>query len=85
MLDSLALMLSTRRRAATEPARGEFDVPIPPSCLALTLLICSFVEFETAADLRTAVEKLDNREFKGQRVTCVANVRSMCCLFPPHD
>jgi hypothetical protein len=37
--------------------------------------ICgSFVEFETAADLRTAVEKLDGREFKNARVTCVANV-----------
>ncbi|KAL0469340.1 hypothetical protein QR685DRAFT_588822 [Neurospora intermedia] len=34
-----------------------------------------FVEFENAADLRTAVEKLDNREFKGQRVTCVANTQ----------
>ncbi|KAJ6437850.1 pre-mRNA splicing factor [Purpureocillium lavendulum] len=34
-----------------------------------------FVEFETAADLRTAVEKLDNREFKGNRVQCVADVR----------
>ncbi|KAK3333846.1 hypothetical protein B0T19DRAFT_355925 [Cercophora scortea] len=34
-----------------------------------------FVEFETAADLRTAVEKLDNREFKGQRVTCVSNTQ----------
>lgn len=34
----------------------------------------SFVEFETAPDLRTAVDKLDQREFKGQRVTCVANV-----------
>ncbi|KAK8053880.1 hypothetical protein PG996_013181 [Apiospora saccharicola] len=32
-----------------------------------------FVEFENAGDLRTAVEKLDNREFKGQRVTCVAD------------
>ncbi|OIW25303.1 hypothetical protein CONLIGDRAFT_685160 [Coniochaeta ligniaria NRRL 30616] len=32
-----------------------------------------FVEFESAADLRTAVEKLDGREFKGARVTCVAN------------
>ncbi|KAI9734637.1 MAG: hypothetical protein M1834_002238 [Cirrosporium novae-zelandiae] len=31
-----------------------------------------FVEFETAADLRTAVEKLDSREFKGTRVSCVA-------------
>jgi len=29
-------------------------------------------EFESAADLRTAVEKLDGREFKGERVTCVA-------------
>ncbi|KAK0708169.1 hypothetical protein B0H67DRAFT_330779 [Lasiosphaeris hirsuta] len=34
-----------------------------------------FVEFETAADLRTAVEKLDSREFKGQRVICVANTQ----------
>ena len=40
--------------------------------------ICdSFVEFETAADLRTAVEKLDGREFKNARVTCVANVRPL--------
>ncbi|KAK6851294.1 hypothetical protein PG990_007808 [Apiospora arundinis] len=35
-----------------------------------------FVEFENAADLRTAVEKLDNREFKGQRVTCVADIQA---------
>jgi len=34
-----------------------------------------FVEFETAADLRTAVEKLDGREFKGARVTCVADTQ----------
>lgn len=34
----------------------------------------SFVEFETAADLRTAVEKLDGLEFKGQQVQCVADV-----------
>ncbi|KAJ4293778.1 hypothetical protein N0V88_005287 [Collariella sp. IMI 366227] len=34
-----------------------------------------FVEFETAADLRTAVEKLDGREFKNARVTCVANTQ----------
>ncbi|KAK1832443.1 hypothetical protein QBC39DRAFT_348721 [Podospora conica] len=34
-----------------------------------------FVEFETAPDLRNAVEKLDQREFKGQRVTCVANTQ----------
>ncbi|KAK3902567.1 hypothetical protein C8A05DRAFT_33747 [Staphylotrichum tortipilum] len=34
-----------------------------------------FVEFETAADLRTAVEKLDGREFKNVRVNCVANTQ----------
>ncbi|KAI0966128.1 hypothetical protein F4678DRAFT_466702 [Xylaria arbuscula] len=39
-----------------------------------------FVEFETAADLKTAVEKLDNREFKGQRVNCVADTQPD---FPP--
>lgn len=33
-----------------------------------------FVEFETAADLKNAVEKLDGREFKGVTVQCVANV-----------
>ncbi|KAJ4015175.1 hypothetical protein NW766_005506 [Fusarium irregulare] len=34
-----------------------------------------FVEFETAADLRTAVEKLDGQEFKKQRVHCVADTQ----------
>ncbi|KAK7516613.1 uncharacterized protein IWZ02DRAFT_491545 [Phyllosticta citriasiana] len=34
-----------------------------------------FVEYETVNDLRNAVEKLDNREFKGQAVRCVADVR----------
>lgn len=34
-----------------------------------------FVEYETANDLRNAVEKLDNREFKGQAVRCVQDVR----------
>ncbi|KAI9771692.1 MAG: hypothetical protein M1840_001908 [Geoglossum simile] len=34
-----------------------------------------FVEFETAADLRTAVEKLDHQEFKNSRVTCVADTQ----------
>ncbi|KAF4433218.1 Pre-mRNA-splicing factor srp2 [Colletotrichum fructicola] len=41
-----------------------------------------FVEFETAADLRTAVEKLDGREFKGNRVTCVADTQPD---MPPRD
>ncbi|ROT34917.1 hypothetical protein SODALDRAFT_394782 [Sodiomyces alkalinus F11] len=35
-----------------------------------------FVEFETAADLKTAVEKLDNREFKGKPVTCIADTQA---------
>ena len=34
----------------------------------------SFVEFETSPDLKTAVEKLDNREFKGSTVHCTADV-----------
>lgn len=33
-----------------------------------------FVEFETAADLKTAVDKLDNQDFKGSNVRCVADV-----------
>ncbi|RCI16223.1 hypothetical protein L249_2801 [Ophiocordyceps polyrhachis-furcata BCC 54312] len=48
-----------------------------------------FVEFETAADLRTAVDKLDGREFKGNRVQCVADVglteRQTQPDFPPRD
>ena len=35
-----------------------------------------FVEFETANDLKTAIEKLDGRDFKGSRVSCVADVRT---------
>ncbi|KAI9747430.1 MAG: hypothetical protein M1815_004228 [Lichina confinis] len=34
-----------------------------------------FVEYETSADLRSAVEKLDGREFKGARVTCLADTQ----------
>ncbi|KAF1983717.1 hypothetical protein K402DRAFT_396460 [Aulographum hederae CBS 113979] len=34
-----------------------------------------FVEYETADDLRTAVEKLDNREFKGATVHCISDVQ----------
>ncbi|KAL1888909.1 hypothetical protein Cpir12675_005998 [Ceratocystis pirilliformis] len=32
-----------------------------------------FVEFETDADLRNAVEKLSSKEFRGKQVTCVAD------------
>ncbi|KAF3761341.1 hypothetical protein M406DRAFT_294885 [Cryphonectria parasitica EP155] len=34
-----------------------------------------FVEFETAADLKKAVEALHDRDFKDHRVTCVANAQ----------
>jgi len=33
-----------------------------------------FVEYETQADLKTAVEKLDRHEFKGQEVMCTQDV-----------
>ncbi|KAK4542187.1 hypothetical protein LTR36_007034 [Oleoguttula mirabilis] len=32
-----------------------------------------FVEYETAADLATAVEKLDNHDFKGSNVRCISD------------
>ncbi|KAK8192708.1 hypothetical protein M8818_007880 [Zalaria obscura] len=35
-----------------------------------------FVEYETANDLAQAVEKLDNREFKGVTVRCISDVWS---------
>ncbi|KAF4461940.1 hypothetical protein FALBO_11257 [Fusarium albosuccineum] len=44
-----------------------------------------FVEFETAADLRTAVEKLDGQEFKGQRVQCVADSLQTQPDIPPRE
>lgn len=46
----------------------------PPWTLTDLRPLGSFVEFESANDLKTAVEKLDGREFKGSRVTCVADV-----------
>lgn len=33
-----------------------------------------FVEYETAADLASAVEKLDNHDFKGANVRCISDV-----------
>merc|ERR1711939_268329 len=32
-----------------------------------------FVEYETAADLAAAVEKLDNHDFKGSQVRCISD------------
>lgn len=40
------------------------------------LTTCSFVEYETAADLATAVEKLDNNDFKGSTVRCISDASS---------
>ena len=37
-------------------------------------MLSSFVEFENAGDLKTAVEKLDRQDFKGSIVECVADV-----------
>jgi len=37
-----------------------------------------FVEFETGADLKTAVSKLDGQEFKGAVVHCAADVSLSC-------
>ncbi|MCJ1253254.1 hypothetical protein MMC24_001065 [Lignoscripta atroalba] len=36
-----------------------------------------FVEFETAADLKVAVDKLDNQDFKGTNVRCFSDVRAV--------
>lgn len=65
---------STRKLAATPMAKGRRPSPSLRMKHALTRG-SSFVEFETAADLKKAVESLDGREFKEQRVNCVANVR----------
>ncbi|KAI1933580.1 hypothetical protein LOZ65_000214 [Ophidiomyces ophidiicola] len=43
-----------------------------------------FVEFETGADLKTAVDKLDGREFKGARVTCTQDIQNADDR-PPRD
>lgn len=43
----------------------------------------SYVEYETAADLRKAIEGLDNREFKGANVHCAVDVS--CPAQPSHS
>jgi len=47
-------------------------------------MITSFVEYETAADLATAVEKLDNSDFKGSTVRCISDVRQGETVATPH-
>lgn len=46
------------------------------SCHASYTNISSFVEYETGADLDTAVAKIDGTEFKGSLVHAIADVRS---------
>lgn len=45
--------------------------------LEQALTEASFVEYETAADLASAVEKLDNSSFKGSTVRCISDVRPL--------
>jgi hypothetical protein len=51
------------------------------------LSLLSFVEFETGADLKTAVEKLDGREFKSATIHCSQDVSAglPICVTDPHD
>lgn len=72
-------------RPAVNKEEGGFSIYSPSRNPRLSLSISlghpltrntRFVEFETANDLKTAVEKLDQHEFKGSRVTCVADVRN---------
>jgi len=65
--------LCTRKLEEIEMAKG---ISEPVSNLSRTLtLLNSFVEFETGAILKDAIEKLDGREFKGATVHCIADVR----------
>ena len=64
------MMLFTLRLDETEMARGE----LVPASLFVDTEWSRFVEFESAKDLATAVEKLDSHEFKGATVHCTADV-----------
>ena len=62
---------STPRSAATAMAKGECHRAT--QCHTI-INDARFVEFETAGDLKVAVDKLDNQDFKGASVRCVADV-----------
>lgn len=66
----------------TPTVEGKFQSAISSHAIVANKKALSFVEFETAADLRTAVEKLDGREFKGSRVQCLVDVS---CWHPSHE
>lgn len=69
-------MSCTARSAVTAiqvaPERGQF---LLSRFYQHVLTNDRFVEYETAADLASAVEKLDNNEFKGSTVRCISDVR----------
>ena len=68
---ALGLTSSTPRSAATAMAKGETR---PATQCHSIINNARFVEFETAGDLKVAVDKLDNQDFKGASVRCVADV-----------
>lgn len=68
----LDLTSSTPRLGATAMAKGEGATTI--QC-HIVINSARFVEFETAGDLKVAVDKLDNQDFKGASVRCLADVR----------
>ena len=68
---ALGLTSSIPRSAATAMAKGEILQAI--RC-RIVIDSARFVEFETAGDLKVAVDKLDNQDFKGASVRCVADV-----------
>ena len=41
----------------------------------------SFVEYETANDLKQAVEKIDGRDFKGSTIRCIEDVCGHCSWY----
>jgi hypothetical protein len=67
-------MSSIPRLAAIAMAKATTGDARQPAAMTKTNAF-SFVEFETSADLKTAVEKLDGREFKGVTVQCTPDVR----------
>lgn len=63
----------------TQAALGKGMVLHEPLCIGTPgLTFDSFVEYETAADLAAAVEKLDNHDFKGSQVRCISDVGLTC-------
>lgn len=69
---ALGLTSSIPKSAATAMAKGKIQ---PITQRQVFINSARFVEFETAGDLKVAVDKLDNQEFKGASVRCLADVR----------